>query len=141
MLEFLGFIALIAIMFGISFGAVLSGFIKFILIGVCILAILGILIKMLNSEKGSLFVLLASIGAICFGVYLINDNYNKRTVFCDSMKQWSTTYSECLLNAMDGHNNAINLGWGYTITGTITGLISIAAYGEKSSDKKHTTKK
>lgn len=141
MLEFLGFIALIAIIFGISFGAALSGFIKVILIGVCILAILGILIKMLDSEKGSLFVLLASVGAICFGVYLINDNYDRRASFCDSMKQWIAPYSDCLLNAMDGHNNAVNLGWGYAITGAITGLISLAAYGEKSSDKKHTTKK
>ena len=46
MLEFLGFIALIAIIFGVSFGAALAGFIKFVVIGIGVCAIIGIVMEL-----------------------------------------------------------------------------------------------
>ena len=134
MLEFLGFIALIAIIFGISFGAALAGFVKVIAIGICLIVALGIIAKMLSSKNGTLFVLVASAIALVLGIIMINDDYNKRYSYCAGMTN-TQLYASCALNAMDGHNESVNKGWGYTIAGGIFGAISLGIYNSFSKNK------
>lgn len=134
MLEFLGFIALIAIIFGISFGAALAGFVKVIVIGICLIVALGIIAKMLSSKNGTLFVLVASVIALGLGIIMINDDYNKRYSYCEGMTN-TQLYASCALSAMDGHNESVNKGWGYTIVGGIFGAISLSVYSSFSKNK------
>lgn len=135
MLEFLGFVALIALVFGIKLTDALGGVFKFIAIVILICIILGIIGKLLESKKGTLFVLIASIGAIAFGIFLINDNYYNRTLLCDT---WPVGYrASCLLSANDDHNASVNTGWGYAICGSIVGLIAFTTYyGEDDKSQK-----
>lgn len=127
MLEFLGFIALISIAFGISFGAALGGIIKFVVFG--ILAIVGIYIvaKMLSTKSGAGFVSVASIVFVVMGVVMINDDYSKRYALCSNMTS-ASFYATCALNANDGHVEAVNKGWAYAICGGIGTLIGLEVY-------------
>lgn len=137
MLEFLGFIALLAIIFGVSFGAALVGFAKFVVIGLGVIFALGIIFKMLESKKGARFVVVASLAAVVFGVYMINDPlYSDRINSCDPLLDNMSLHATCMVNAMDDHNAFANRGWGYAICGTIAGLFGLAALGEKSGPAK-----
>ena len=138
MLEFLGFVALIALIFGIKLTDALGGVLKIIAIVVLACIILGIIGKLLESKKGTLFVLIASIGAIALGVFLINDNYDRRTTLCDT---WPIEYrANCLLSANDDHNANVNTGWGYAICGSIVGLIAFTTYyGEDGKSQRPRT--
>ena len=129
MLEFLGFIALISIAFGISFGAALTGIFKFILFGVLVIIALSIVSKMLSSKKGSVFVVVASLVFVVLGVLMINDNYETRYSYCYGMTNTSV-YASCVLNANDGHVEAVNKGWAYAICGTIMAIIGGNAWSE-----------
>lgn len=129
MLEFLGFIALISIAFGVSFGDAISGVFKFILFGVLGLIALGIVGKMLSSKRGSAFVAIASIVFVVLGVLMINDNYETRYSFCNGMTN-ASVYASCVLNANDGHVEAVNKGWAYAICGTIMAIVGGNAWGE-----------
>ena len=141
MLRFLGFVALIAIIFGISLGAALEGVIKFIVIGLGIIFAIGIIAKLLESEKGALFVSIASIIAVAYGIFLINDDYSIRYYACDSLSGYTPSYTTCLVNALDKHNDTVNRGWGYTIVGGITLLFSIGVPSEQSKQNKRDNNK
>lgn len=136
MLEFLGFIALLSIMFGVSFGDALGGFLKFIVIGICAIFALGLAAKILSTKTGSIFLLVVSIAIVALGILMINDNYANRYSYCSNI-QSTQLYTSCAINAMDGHNEAVNMGWGYAIGGGILGLFSIGAYGEKLDENKN----
>lgn len=137
MLEFLGFIALIAIIFGISFGAALEGFIKFILIGACLILALCIIMKLLESKKGAIFVLVASIIAVIVGADMaFNDSsYNSMMQSCFTIKD-ASIYAHCALGAMDDRNEKNNCGWGYIIVGSGLVLWSLTAYGGLTENEK-----
>lgn len=141
MLEFLGFIALLAIIFGVSLGTALSGFIKFVAIGFAILVAIAVIAKLLESKKGSTFVLVTSIIAISLGIYMINDPvYSQRIDSCDPLLNDVSLHVDCMVNAFDRHNESINKGWGYVIVGGITGFCSMVSLGDKLDDKKTTSK-
>lgn len=141
MLEFLGFVALIAIIFGVSFATALGGIIQIIVIGVCILVAIGLIIWLLTSKSGSLFVLLSSVVVIIMGIGMINDKYDERKKICQSTTSGSL-YSNCLLKALEGHNDAINKGWGFAICGGIVCFVSLGAWGSQiDTTKKNPTKK
>ena len=141
MLSFLGFIALIAIIFGISFGAALEGVVKFIVIGVGIILAIGIIAKLLESEKGGIFVFIAAVVAIVYGVILINDNYSNRYYACDSLSGYIPSYTTCLLSALDTHNDAVNRGWGYAIVGGIVLVWSLGTANQESKQNKENHRK
>ena len=128
MLEFLGFIALISIAFGISFGAALGGLIKFVVFG--ILAIVGIYIvaKMLSTKSGAGFVSVASIVFVVLGVVMINDDYTKRYTICHETTSSNYSYATCTLNADESHVEAVNKGWAYAICGGIGTIIGLEVY-------------
>ena len=52
---------------------------------------------------------------------------------------WSID-SNCYVSAAEGHNEAINKGWAYTIVGAITGCIALATYSEKFAKTKSAPK-
>lgn len=135
MLEFLGFIALISIAFGISFGEALSGTFKFVLFGILAIIALGIIAKMLSSKKGSAFVAIASVVFLVLGIMMINDNYEKRYSYCYNINNTSL-YASCVLNANDGHVEAVNKGWAYAICGGIGALVGITTWSENTENKK-----
>lgn len=140
MLEFLGFIALIAIIFGISFTAALTGFLKILVIVAAVILALGLIIKLLESKTGAVFVLTASIVAVVLGVLMINDNYEERMSYCFGIKN-ELAYIRCAANASDDHNESSNKGWGYIITGSVAALISFGAWSDFDKKTKATPKK
>lgn len=135
MLEFLGFIALLAIIFGVSFATALAGFFKVILIGVLIIVAIGIIAKMLETKSGVTFILVASTLATLLGVIMINDNLNNRYLYCFKLTD-NYLYSSCMLNAVSGHNEAVNKGWGYAIVGGIVLFVSGVSWSEKKEQEK-----
>ena len=139
MLEFLGFIALIAIIFGVSFGTALAGFIKFVVIGIGVCAIIGIVMELLKSKKGAIFVAVASLLAVLLGVYMINDDYGKRIGSCGEFNvRYPQVHVNCMTDAMEKHNAAVNSGWGYIIAGGIVGATSLSKISEvEKNSKKH----
>ena len=130
MLEFLGFIALISIIFGVSFATALDGFLKFIAIGIALIVALGLIVKMLESKNGTVFLIVASGLALVIGVPMINDDIIKRSSYCNT-GNWSID-SYCYAAAADTHNETVNKGWAYSICGAIIGLIAIASYENKN---------
>ena len=141
MLEFLGFIALIAIIFGISFGAALTGFIKFVVIGFGIMIILAIVIKLHESKKGSWFVFIASILAILLGIKMINDDLSYRHSLC-SRNISAQYYAYCIGEANKSHDEAVDMGWGYIICGGILAVTSMSSLWKMADNgtKKHPAK-
>ena len=135
MLEFLGFIALVSIAFGISFGDAITGVLKFIVFGILIIIALGIVAKMLSSKIGSAFVAIAALVFVVLGVLMINDDYDNRYSYCNSIKSVSL-YASCVLNANDGHTEAVNKGWGYTIGGIIGCGISAKSWADIDEKEK-----
>lgn len=128
MLEFLGFVALIAIIFGISFGAALAGVVKFVAIVIGAIVALAVVAKLLESKKGAQFVTVAALLAVCLGVYLIYDpGYSGRLDSC------GIGYPACVLEAVDIHNDNVNKGWGFAIVGALSGLAGIVTLDD---DKK-----
>lgn len=136
MLEFLGFIALLSIMFGVSFGDALGGFVRFVVIGICAILALALAVKILSTKTGSIFLLVLSIAIVALGVVMINDNYTSRYSYCSNIQN-TQLYSSCAINAMDSHNETVNMGWGYAIGGGILGLVSLGAYGDKLDENKN----
>lgn len=133
MLEFIGFIALIALIFGVSLADALGGFFKFVIIGIIVCAAIAIIVKLLESKTGSAFVLIVSIGAIALGVKMINDDSVARTRLCDN---WPIDLrATCILTEIDEHNESVNKGWGYAIVGGIAGLASFVTLFDDDKNK------
>ena len=131
MLQFLGFVALVAIILGISLQDALTGVLKFIVLSFVALLAFGIVAKMLESKIGIWLVLIASILSLVLGVILINDDIGKRYSICFSLSNYS--YPTCMTNAVDGHNSTVNTGWGLAIVGTITGLSAIGNFSDSNA--------
>ena len=142
MLEFLGFIALISIMFGISFATALGGFLKFIVIAIAIIIGLWVVAKMLESKNGTICLISASVIAICLGVIMINDDLTKRDDYCNT---GVFSYdNKCYVKAVDEHYETINKGWAYSICGGIGALLGIGTWSqinEKEKKAKGSSKK
>lgn len=128
MLEYIGFIALIALIFGISFAEALGGFLRVVLIVLAVIMSLGIVAKMIESKKGSWFVFVASIVAIVLGIIMVNDNIDSRYSICFSMTS-HYSYSSCMSSALDDHNTLVNKGWGFIIVGGFIGLAALNGTG------------
>ena len=126
MLEFLGFIALIAIIFGVSFTTALAGFFKFVVIGFVIIMALGIIVKMLESKTGSWFVLAGAAIAIYLGVIGINTDYARVHRACESL-MGTSFMGDCLLANTKEHDEIVNKGWAYAICGGLAALASCVA--------------
>ena len=140
MLEFLGFIALLAIIFGVSFGVALTGFIKFVVIAFAVLITLGVIATMLESKNGAFFVLIASICAIGLGVFMINDSsYEQEFSRCTKMSN-ELAYRTCASNATNTHSESTNKGWVYVIAGGITGVISYNSWSKLNEKEKKAKK-
>ena len=110
---------------------------KFVVIGLGVMFAIGIIFKMLESEKGAKFVSRASVLAVALGVVLINDGgYNTRIDACGVLSSYPPSWADCMVNAAEEHDTNVNKGWGYAICGTIAGLFGLAALGEKSGPAK-----
>ena len=128
MLKFIGFIALLAIIFGVSFGTALTGFLKFVLIGFLVIILIGFIIKLLESFKGAILVLVGAIVAVALGVNMINDPANSvRINVCHNLV--GAANMDCMVTAYEAHNETVNQGWGYIICGGIAGICALAAIG------------
>jgi len=126
MLEFIGFIALLAIIFGVSFGTALTGFFKFVVLGLLVLMLIGLIVKLLESLKGAILVLIGAIAAVALGVNLINDPANSTRVnVCHNLI--GSANMDCLITAYEAHNESVNQGWGYAICGSIAGICAYMA--------------
>ena len=134
MLEFLGFIALLAIIFGISFSAALVGFLKFVVVGIGVIIAIAIVAAMVESKKGATCVLVASIIAAVLGLVLINDDYNNRYNICSQIQN-ELAYVDCVNAAVDTHNGNVNMGWGLLVAGGIAGIISASKQEGKKNTK------
>lgn len=126
MLEFIGFIALLAIIFGVSFGTALTGFFKFVLIGFLVIMLIGLIVKLLESLKGAILVMIGAIVTVALGVNMINDPANSvRTNACQNLVGGANW--DCMVIAYDAHNESVNQGWGYAICGSIAGICAFVA--------------
>lgn len=134
MLEILGFIALVSIIFGISFTTALTGVIKVVcIIILCSVAII-LISNMLKTKTGAAVVVIASVVAIIFGVMMINHKLDSS--YCTGVKN-TQMFVSCSLGAMDNHNDAVNRGWGYILVGSISGLLGVISYmGIKKTEEK-----
>ena len=82
MLEFIEFIALIAIVFGISFTQALDGFLKFLIIAGAVVLAFVLICNLVKTKTGAVFVTMVSAVAVVYGVLLINDNQDNRIHIC-----------------------------------------------------------
>ena len=129
MLEFVCFIALLAVIFGVSFGTALAGFLKFCAISVLIVLGIGILAKLLESKRGCIFVIAASTVAVCLGILYVTDDHSRDFHNCDSLSD-SITALHCLAFATEERDNYFKLGLGYIGGGVITFGLSVGLYGK-----------
>lgn len=142
MLEFLGFIALIAIIFGVSFTSALTGFLKVVAIGFAVIMALGIIAKMLESKTGAWLVLVGSALAIYVGVTGINTDRLLPDRVCSSTIG-TQFFADCLLENDKIVNEKINQGWWYAICGGIvatSSYISLSDIYKKEKQKTNTPK-
>ena len=140
MLKFLGFIALLAIIFGVSFGTALTGFLKFVIIGILLLALIGLIIILLESLKGAILVLVGAILAIGIGINMINDPANSSMISaCHNLIGAANV--DCMVAAYDAHNESVNKGWGYVICGSIAGICALGAISSDNMAKYEPKKK
>ena len=141
MLEFLGFIALLAIIFGVSFSTALTGFFKVILIGIAVCALIAVIIKLCEKFWGAIVVLIGGLVAIYLGCIMIEDN-----VYTNDLKMCSTYNSaaddmRCMTNAIDRHNEVENRGWGFAIGGGAAAVAGAYCAYSKRDDVKQAKKR
>ena len=138
MLEFLGFIALIAIIFGVSFTSALTGFFKAVAIGFAIIMALDIIAKMLESKTGAWFVLIGAAIAVYSGILGINTDRTKTLDMCSPLAGTSS-FAYCLSSGAEADDEKVNKGWGYAICGGLAALASCVAlsgfYNEENPKK------
>ena len=138
MLEFIEFIALIAIVFGISFTQALDGFLKFLIIAGAVVLAFVLICNLVKTKTGAVFVTMVSAVAVVYGVLLINDNQDNRIHICD-YSIGSSYYTSCALDAIKKHDSSVNTGWGIAIVGGAVGVISgllWQGYSEKEKQNK-----
>lgn len=137
MLEYIEFIALIAIVFGISFTQALDGFLKFSVIAGAVVLALVLISNLAKTKTGAIFVTMVSIVAVVYGALLINDNQDSRIHICD-YSIGSSYYTSCALDAIKKHDSVVNTGWGIVIVGGFFGIVSgILWQGYSETEKRN----
>lgn len=77
---------------------------------------------MVKQKSYSLVGLIISGIAIVYGISMISDNYETRYRACDSLSDYTPTYTVCIMDALETHNANVNKGWGFAIVGGIVAL-------------------
>lgn len=127
MLELLGLIGLIALIFGIDYATAVSGVLQFILVGVGIIIALIIIGWLLTTPNGTKFVIVASVIAVFVGVSMINRKPSDVIGLCSGFYD-AEIRTDCALSLIEKDDENYNKGWAYSIIGSIVGVVSIAVW-------------
>lgn len=127
MLELLGLIGLIALIFGIDYATAVSGVLQFILVGAGIIIALIIIGWLLTTPSGTKFVIVASVIAVFAGVSMINSKPSDVIGICSKVYD-SDLRADCALRLIDKDDKRYNKGWAYSIIGSIVGVVGIAVW-------------
>jgi hypothetical protein len=91
---------------------------------------------MKKPNRIAVIILIVGLVAVVCGIIQINDNYDIRYNACNSLSDYIPTYTMCLMDAQEKHNENVNRGWGFTIIGALAAVASGASLSDDKS-KKH----